>query len=285
MSNAVTAATAQGPLDQGAKSLTLADVELVRSRWRRTLDHHALDSVGREDFATGGLAGRLRDPSVQVLLIPADPEAGVVDFDADLWSWLEAQQTVEIDGCAIRLGGNQKWPTAHAATVVNGYGRQEPWNSYLGVYRSGALELGLGTRGGWERKNREGENIRVFHLISTITYAWALLKFSAMLCERVPIGGPWQLTVAVRRTNGAVLGNLGEGWAEPHEFGNYVGACVDQHLLWHMELRDVPGPGEQESLALKIGGRLEDAWGVTQRRYLGHRGELEGRLDVRRTAD
>jgi hypothetical protein len=100
-------ATASGrrgrPGQEGAP--TLVEVEPLRSRWRRTLDRHALDTIKREDFALGGLAERLRYPSVQVLLLPADPEAEVVDIDADLWSWLETQQTVEIDGRAVRLGG------------------------------------------------------------------------------------------------------------------------------------------------------------------------------------
>jgi hypothetical protein len=118
-----------------------------------------------------------------------------------------------------------------------------------------------------------------------MAYSWALLRIGSLLCGRSPITGPWHLTIGVRRTYGALLGNLGEGWAEPYEFGNYVGVCADQHLRWSIELEEMPGREEQKSWAFKIGDRLEDAWGVTQRRYLGRRGDFEGRLDVRRVND
>lgn len=264
--------------------MTIVDSELLRTRWRRTLDLHALDDVRRADFALGGLATRLREPMVQVLLLPSDPEAEAVHIDGALWAWLEAQKSVAVDGRAVRFG-DQKYPTAHAAALVSGYGSKEPWNSYLGVHRSGAIELGLGDRGGWERENREGETVRMFNLISIITYTWALLIFSAALDERVPLPGPRQLTIALRNTKNAALGNLGEGWAEPGSFENRAGGCLEQNLLWHLELDELPDEAAQQRLAFAIGDRLEDAWGVGQRRYLAHRGDRAGRFDHRRIAE
>jgi hypothetical protein len=127
--------------------------------------------------------------------------------------------------------------------------------------------------------------VRVFNLISTVAYIWAVLKVSALLYERWPIAGSWQLTVGLLRTNGALLGNLGEGWAEPGDFENNVGGCTNQHLLWNIELEKVPDAEEQQRLAFKIGDRLEDAWEMMQRRYLAHRGDCQGSLDLRRTVE
>ncbi len=188
---------------------------------------------------------------------------------------------MDIDGRAIRFG-DQRCPTAHAAALVNGHGSREPWNNYLAIYRSGAIELGLGDRGGWERPTREGETIRAFNLISIVTYTWAVLKFGAAHFERLALVGPWHLTVAVHRTEGSLLGNVGEGWAEPGVFENSVGGCVDQNLLWHLELQNWPDEEGQQRLAFAIGDRLEGAWGVSQRRYLADRGEHVGRLDFQR---
>lgn len=97
-----------------------------------------------------------------------------------------------------------------------------------------------------------------------------------------PIYRLWYLTVAVRGTEGALLGNVGEGWAELLSFENTVGGCVDQNLLWHLELQGWPDEEAQQQLAFAVGDRLEDAWGVSQRRYLAHRGDRAGRLDLRR---
>ena len=263
---------------------TLADSELVRARWRRALHGHALDDVRRADFALGGLAPRLREPTVQVLLLPPDPEGEVFSFDDELWAWIDAQKTVAVGGRTIRFG-DQSYPTAHAAALVRGYGNREPWSSYLAVHRSGAIELGLGDRGGWERQNREGETVRMFNLISIVAYTWAMLMFSAALNERDARSSPRQLTIALRGTRGALLGNVGEGWAEPDSFQNTVSGCLEEHLLWHLSIDEPPDDAGQKQLAFGVGDRIEDAWGVTESRYLARVGDRDGQLDVRRIAE
>ena len=261
----------------------LSDAELRRGRWRRALHLHGLDTIDRDDFALGGLAARLPDVTVQLLMLPADPEVSILDFDSAFWAWLDAQQDVVIEGRALRFG-DQKCPTAHAAAMVGGYRSRESWNSYLAVHRSGAIEFGLGDRGGWERENREGERVRVFNLVSTVAYTWALLRFCAVLNERTPRPGPRLLTIGVRGTKGALLGNVGTGWAELGSFENRVGTCVDTSLLWHLELDKVLDEDGERRVAFTVGDRLEDAWGVVQRRYLARTGDRNGRLDVRHVA-
>lgn len=263
---------------------SLDDTELLRARWRRTLELNALDDARRSDFALGGLATRLREPTVRVLLLPPDPDADALQIDDALWAWLETQKTVAVEGRTIRFG-DQNYPTAHAATLVSGYGSTEPWNSYLAVHRSGAIELGLGDRGGWARQNREGETVHMFNLISIVTYTWAMLTFSAALNDRVALAGPRQLTIALRNTKGALLGNVGEGWAEPDSFQNAVGGCLEKHLLWHLSIDEPPDDVDQKRLAFAVGDRIEDAWGVAQRRYLARVGHREGHLDVRSIAE
>lgn len=81
-----------------------ADVELQRARWRRALRLEGLDTTSRDDFAVAGLASRLRSPSVQLLLLPADPEADIIPFDGGLWAWVKDFQVVNVDGRNVRLG-------------------------------------------------------------------------------------------------------------------------------------------------------------------------------------
>lgn len=258
----------------------LEDLDRQRGRWRRALRREAMTDVGREDFAVGGLGSRVRNPSVRLLMLPADPEAAVVSVDDDLWAWLRNFHKVNIDGRVVGLG-SQEIPTAYAAALVDSYGSQEAWTSYVAVHRSGAIEFGLGDNGAWERTDPTDENrYRVFKLISIVAHAWALLSFGSALRDRIQPAGPFQLTIAACRTGGAFLGNVAEGWAEPLTWDNELPPCVNGNLLWHVELDDWPTSDEIPNLAFAIGDRLEDAWGVQQRRYLASRGPLAGRLDT-----
>jgi hypothetical protein len=259
---------------------SLADTELLRARWRRTLASHALDHVEREDFAQAGLARRLQTVTSQLLLLPADPGTAEVDLSEELSEWLTAQRVVRVEDLAVQLCSTPNIRrTAHALVLTDGY--DQTWNSYLGVHRSGALELGLGHAGGWEGRGRDGEAARLVALAPLVARVWALLNVAAnFVSSRKPMG-PFQLTVGVRSAN-AQLGMLAEGWAEPNSFENSVGICPDPALLWHLELAELPDSDGARQVAYSIGDRLEDAWGVAQRRYLAHRGDFQGRLDPRR---
>lgn len=259
---------------------SLADIELQRARWSRTLLKNALDTIDRSDFARGPLAGRLHSVTVQSVILPADPEAESVAIDNDLWKWLDTQMVVDIEGRSIRLG-NQKFPTAHAAAIADRYG-SEKWSHYIAVHRSGSVEIGLGNRGGWERPNRDGHTVRVLNLTSIVAHIWAALKFSTAHFQRLSFAGPWQFTVGVCRTEGALLGGLAADWAEPGMLENNVGGCVERGLLWHLEIQEWPDEENQRRLAFAIGDRLEDAWGVSQRRCLAIQGDHAGHLDLRR---
>ena len=263
---------------------SLADTELLRARWRRTLERHALDTVNRSDFALGGLAGRLRTPSACLVLLPPDPEDEVLEIDSSLWAWLETQKTADIGGRLVHFG-YQTHPTAHAAALIRRDSYREPWERYLALYRSGTIEFGLGGSGGTEYENPSGERVRSFNLISIVAYAWAMLKFSATLNEHIALPGPWHFTVALKDTKDALLGNLGEGWANPFSPSNRVEGCPEDNLLWHLTLDAVPDEDAQRPLAFAVGDRLEDAWGVKQRRYLAHRGALAGKFDTRQIAE
>jgi hypothetical protein len=214
------------------------------------------------------------------LLLPADPESAAVDLDAKLSEWLTGHQVVLIDDIGVRISSSPNIRrTAHALALADGH--EATWHSYLAVHRSGALEIGMGDVGGWERRNNLDDPVRVISLAPVVARTWAMLTLAADLAARNSIVGPFQLTVGIR-SHEAHLGMLGEGWAEPNSFENRVGTCPEHALLWHIELDELPDPGEAQAIAYAVGDRIEDAWGVAERRYLAHRGEREGRLDPRR---
>jgi hypothetical protein len=260
--------------------ISLSERELVRARWRRALAAHALDHADRVDFAQAGLARRLRSVTTQLLLLPADPELATVDLDTKLSEWLAGHQVVLIDDIGVRMASSPNIRrTPHAVALADGH--EATWRSYLAVHRSGALELGMGDVGGWESRNNHNDPVRVISLAPVVARTWAMLSLAAELAVRHSLVGPFQLTVGIR-SHEARLGMLAEGWAEPDSFENRVGTCPEQTLLWHLELDELPDLGEAQAVAYAVGDRVEDAWGVAQRRYLAYRGEREGRLDPRR---
>jgi hypothetical protein len=259
--------------------VTLADEELQRARWRRTLYAFRMESSTPDDFAMGGLASRLSNVTTQVLLLPGDPERQAITFDDSFSAWLEANRTIDLGTTTVALPMTVR-RTAHAIALVGSYG-DEGWGSYFAIHRSGALEFGLGDRGGWQGGDGKGGQLSVIALTPTVARVWALLEASCKLTEKAALPGPFLLTVAVRQSGGSLLGALGEGWAEPGSFENRLGTCHDEHLLWHLELEELPEGDAAQAVAYSVGDRFEDAWGTNQRRYLAHRGDHQGHMDPR----
>jgi hypothetical protein len=91
--------------------------------------------------------------------------------------------------------------------------------------------------------------------------------------ERFEIEGPWEVTLALRDTRRAVLGNVAGGWQEPeHAFPRDVlPRCPDDNVLVRREVFEWPDADAQRSLAFDIGGAIEDGFGVEQRRFLARK--------------
>ena len=255
-----------------------AEVELQRERWRRALERLALDTDDRPDFARRGLASRLRVATVQLLLLPSDPEAAPVTIDGDLAARYQGRQSIGLGDLNVALPFNPR-RTAHALAVVDHY--ETDWNYYYALHRSGAVEFGLGDVGGWEGADSSGDLPRMIFLSPTVARVWALLALASEAYEHSEVSGPYQLTIAVPNVRGALLGRLSEGWSEPHDWNNRVGPCLDANLLWHLEIDELPDADRARAIAFSVGDRIEEAWGSQQQRYLAHRGDHAGQLDPR----
>lgn len=255
-------------------------VDELRARWDKALHRERLASMDQDDFMLGGLGGRVRLPTVRLLLLPSDPFAEVVEFDGEFWQHLKKEQARGVVHPGLRLGDFEE-PTAHAAVMVKRDGcRGDKWSSYLGVHRSGAVEYGFGDHGGWESTNDVGVVRRTFNLVTIVAHAWSVLDCAATQVERAGLDGPQQLAVAVRNSEGGVLSNFAAGWAEPNNYDNHQPPCSDPHLLWHIELDGPPTAGAAQTIAYEIGDRLENAWGSRNRRYLAQTGNQEGQVDL-----
>ena len=118
---------------------------------------------------------------------------------------------------------------------------------------------------------------RAFALRRTAGVVWIVAQVQIEAVEKWSIEGPWEVSLAMRNTAGATLGDFAEGWAEFGDFRHSGIACREAHILhrWTIDTIDPP------SLALEAGARIENSFGTTHRRHLAARGEYEGQFDPR----
>lgn len=263
----------------------LQAIELLRSRWRRareTLDFADLES---DSFATGGLASYATDIYVRLVILPSDPEAWLVEFDEEFWEWWLVDRPLPFGDRKVTWW-HEHQPTQHAAARLR-QSTDGRWENYLALYRHGGIELGLGRAGAREHTisgNTDPQILwRQFHLTSIVGRLWSAIDVYGDVVEHLSLTGPWELSLALRRTEDAHLGHFGEGWKEPQiRMINGLPVCREPNLLHRREIVEWPVEDDMRELAFKLGGWIEDSWGRKERRFLANRGAYEGQFALDR---
>ena len=258
---------------------SLTETELIRARWRRHLHTEALDTTERDDFARSGLAKRVQDLAFRLLILPYDPDVERFETD-DAASHLDAHQSINIGNATIRIG-TRVIPTAHATALVTQPGDDMPWERYVAIHRNGAIELGLGDR---FRTHTDPDGVvsKLVRLVTDASFTWATLDLARSVHSE-PNGQAHLLVVALPDTFEALLCNFGVGYVEPRSHYDQKVRCPNEHLLWHIELDQLPSdPDGTSALALEIASRIANAWGTAQTLYVDRMGDFEGQLSARR---
>lgn len=211
-------------------------LELQRERWRRARESLALLDPRSDDFC-GDTFGLASAPLARLLALPGDPEAEVLDFDPELWAFLEALPDPVSEGPA-------RW-----GSRTEGY-RAAMWLSqgslglcrYLALHRNGAIEMGLGFDAAFERPPTTW-----FRLLTLVGRSWAALDAFGRVVTRYSISGPYQITLGVRGAEGASLTELAEGW-DQYWFG---ATCKEGRFAHVMEIEAWDG-NAPERIALGI---------------------------------
>lgn len=147
----------------------------------------------------------------------------------------------------------------------------------MAVHRNGCLELELGKFGAVDGADKN----RYFRLTYSVGQIWCALAFYQEIIDRFSLSGPWEISCALRKTEGAILSNFAEGWAEPgHGFLSDNRALVEPNLLCRLELDELPSADGIRELAFSFGGWMEDAWSHRERRFLSQRGSSIGQFDT-----
>jgi hypothetical protein len=197
-----------------------------------------------------------------------------VVFDAEFWKWWKTQRQNPFPGQQTQWGYDYH-PTGEAAVVHEHVGGDQwAWDTYLALHRSGSLEFGLGRSATYEWRDRT-----VFRLIEVVGRLWCAIELCGEVVDRFRMPGPWEVTLALRGTAGAYLGNVAQGWAEPGEGAGELLPCPEQNLLFRREVEEWPRSNAARDLAFEFGSCVDESWGAAQPRFLARRGPTEGAFD------
>jgi hypothetical protein len=125
----------------------------------------------------------------------------------------------------------------------------------------------------------ENPRRRLFRLSIIVGRVWAALSLYSAVVERYGLTGPWEVGLALVRTEGAILSGFGRDWREPDAIFGPFGQCFERNVWISREVATWPPEHGIKNLAFDMGGRIEDAWGVRERRFLFSRGERIGEFD------
>ncbi|MGH8936131.1 MAG: hypothetical protein ACRDXD_07705 [Acidimicrobiia bacterium] len=253
-------------------NLPVEQVELIRNRWRRTRKALHLTDPSAEDFGTGGLVALAPEVCVRLLVLPGDPEGiPLPEFDTTFWEWWCRERPNPFQGTRPTDWGSQRKPTVDAAVRYRPHD-SEPWrwDTYLALHRNGAMEFGLGEEGSarWAHRAGEGER-RAFFLVSIVGRVWVAIALYGEVLTQYEIQGPWEVSLALRQTRDALLGNVAAGWKDFQDwFPRDAPTCPHPNLLVRREVGAWPTGDGARDLAFALGATVEDAWGITDRRFL-----------------
>lgn len=244
------------------------DLDKIRGRWTAERDRLGLSDPSGESFALGGLGSLCRDLDVRLAILPRDPQAQIVDFDEDVVGWLQAQRHHEYRD--VTDYGQTR--TTSSAVVIHDRSEQFQWEWFVAIQRHGGIDA---AHSSMSRVNQEE---RFFFLRHIVSFSWLCLDLQKEASEKWAIQGAFEMTLGLRETMRARLGDFAEGW-EP-AFGVYRDSkrCLEPNVLLRWEFDNDFEPKE---LAIDVGARIENAFCSIDRRHLARRGNFQGKFDPR----
>lgn len=248
--------------------------ELQRTVWRRYRDTLCLVDASDPRFGEGGLAARMHELSMRVLVLPGDPERDLIAFDEEFWARFTQGHQDPISGNDAAWGSDAR-PTWSAACRVDDW--NDGWRRALSIHHSGAVEVLVGRGLAWERGDH-----KVFSLVGIVGYVWNALAAWLVFSEWLGAELPWEVSVALVGTENARLGGFAQGWRDPDDPMGPAFRCHEHGLLLQREIHSPLDAEGVRQLAFGIGNQVEDAWGSKRRRFLIWNGEPTDKFDTAR---
>jgi hypothetical protein len=225
----------------------------------------------------GGLGDRVRPLTCRILLLPADPDQHVIDFDDAFWANWTTKNDGPFQGRSLHWGGSRS--STSSAAIRYDRETEETWGRYAAVHHCGAIELGLGTSAGW-RGERHGWT-GCCYLVPIVAAVWEVCHVCVRLAKLYELECPWELVVALPQTKGAVLGKFAEGWAEPGEWPYEPEPCSAPAVLIRRETTSIAADWPSTT-AFSIGIQVENAFGSSHQRFRKVKDDILGDFDSSR---
>ena len=242
------------------------EVEARRVRWSRYRSRLALDDPSQPNFGTGGIPSPGDDPFLRLLILPSDPEVDVAEFDGEFWAWWSEEYEDPASGTRTYWGMSKR-PSFLSALRGTSF-REDKWQRYVALHRGIGLDMGLLADATYFKPDIKAH---VFRLVPAIARIWSALELYEKVLNRYQgqgVGGPWEVTLALARTHGSLLGHVAKGWAEPG-FAFDARRCEENALLHRLEVNGVwPNDEGRRQLAYRMGGWIEDSFGTELRRWI-----------------
>jgi hypothetical protein len=245
---------------------SIEQVEAQRARWGHHRARLNLEAPSDPNFASGGIPGTTEGPFLRLVILPTDPESVAIDLDEDLWAWWVAEyddpasQTITQWGTTKRLN--------HLGVFRGTQFRDDQWARYISLSRCLALDMGLMSDATYYLPSYEAH---VFRLVPAVARVWSALHRYGAVLQQFAAGktlGPWEVTLALRDTKGAMLGHVAKGWAEPG-MGFRPAPCTDEGLLMRLEIPDIwPDDDGIRDVAYRFGLLMENSFGFDVRRWI-----------------
>lgn len=254
------------------------NVDDQAAQWRWERERAALGlarDTPDQEFARGGLAALAVDPTTRITVLPRDASAQPVPA--------ENPETV-IPKVMTLPGGTQLAYHETVRGTSSGYvgfttGADNRWQNFSAVLWHGGVDVFAGASGGrtW-RVNPDSERLVIF-LRRCVGWAWAAFDLQRELVKRYGVAGPFRAIVGIASTEGAVLGNVGAGWAEPGTPDGWdLPTAVEKRVLLVEDLPQWPDETGAQELALRFGARVDLAFGGPGQRHLDRTGPEAGRF-------
>jgi hypothetical protein len=252
-----------------------ASREIHRSRWRRERERLGLIDICQQGFANGGLGQYVSNLTVRVVILGADPDYELIDFDSEFWSWWKTDRKTPF-GTSPEDWGRVIPTTSAAVRYRTLLDKSWNWDSYVAVCRHGGLEVGLGHDGAAP----VAEKKLIFRLICNVGRLWSALDRYGEIVQRFKIKGPRECSVALVGMADGVLGNFATGWLQYPDPEANRHSCPEPNLLRHWELDEWPTQDALRDIAFSAGSWIENSWGMQLRRFIARSGPFEGQFDA-----
>lgn len=243
-----------------------------RAILREWMQQQNLHDPNRPDFALTPRTRRLRisgtegkdnppvTPFVTVIAVPTPPWHDLwASSDTTVFTWLAAQERhYEPFASGRRFPGEPRPMHGGIIMAESDWGGSRHLRRYIAIERNGRVELGLG--GGaclWHNE------LKGFLLTPVVGYVWHLLGFVSDLYSRFKQNRRFLLLLNMRETQGALLGGLANGWAEPWGEGGFRTSCNEVNVqICHDQIGPSLDGTAARNLATEIAYEIEAAWGM-----------------------